>query len=70
MVSRSSIDVIDSIDYRFIDSMIEISSFQFHIIFFSIIKQDIRISPPNSRPNGWTEWAEFFEGTHGYPNID
>ena len=27
-----------------------------------IIKQDIRISVPYSRPNSWTEWAEHFCG--------
>ena len=25
-----------------------------------IIKQDIRIYVPYSRPNGWTDWAEIF----------
>ena len=27
-----------------------------------IIKQDIRLYVPYSRPNGWTDWAEFFCG--------
>ena len=32
-----------------------------------IIKQEIRIYVPYSRPNGWTEWAEFFVDIHGWP---
>ena len=33
-------------------------SWDTHIVFFFyIIKQDIRIYVPYSRPNGWTDWA-------------
>ena len=32
------------------------------LLSFYIIKQDIRIYVPYSRPNSWTEWAEFFCG--------
>ena len=31
-----------------------------------IIKQDIRIYVTNSRPNGWTEWAEIFVDTQWF----
>ena len=30
--------------------------------YIYIIKQDIRIYVPYSRPNGWTDWAEIFCG--------
>ena len=30
-----------------------------------IIKQDIRIYVPYSRPNGWTDWAEILWGHSG-----
>ena len=30
-----------------------------------IIKQDIRIYVPYSRPNCWTDWAEIFRGHSG-----
>ena len=32
---------------------------------FYIIKQDIRLYVPYSRPNGWTDWAEIFCGHSG-----
>ena len=32
-----------------------------HVYIF-IIKQDIRLYVPYSRPNGWTDWAEIFWG--------
>ena len=32
-----------------------------------MVKQDIRINVPYSRPNCWTESAEIFEGTQRYP---
>ena len=31
-------------------------------LFFYIIKQDIRIYVPYSRPNDWTVWTEMFCG--------
>ena len=33
--------------------------------YIYIIKQDIRIYVPYSRPNGWTDWAEIFCGHSG-----
>ena len=33
-----------------------------NILQIYIIKQDIRIYVPYSRPNGWTEWAKIFCG--------
>ena len=35
------------------------------LIYIYIIKQDIRIYVPYSRPNGWTDWAEIFCGHSG-----
>ena len=32
-----------------------------------MIKQDVYIYVAYSRPNGWTDWAEFFADTHGWP---
>ena len=41
-------------------------SWDTHIVFFFyIIKQDIRIYVPYSRPNSCTEWAEFLCGHSG-----
>ena len=37
--------------------------------FYYIIKQDIHIYVPFGRPNGWTEYAEFFVDTHGCPGV-
>ena len=34
-------------------------------VYIYIIKQDIRIYVPYSRPNGWTDWAEIFCGHSG-----
>ena len=34
-----------------------------------IIKQDIRIYVPYSRPNGWTDGLKFFVDTHGWPGV-
>ena len=31
------------------------------------LKQDIRLYVPYSQPNGWTDWAEIFVDTHGWP---
>ena len=32
------------------------------VVYIYTIKQEIRIYVPYSRPNGWTEWAEFVCG--------
>ena len=31
-----------------------------HVEIYYKVRQDIRIYVPSGRPNGWTEWAEFF----------
>ena len=36
--------------------------FSYNPTIIYIIKQDIRIYVPYSRPNGWTDWAEIFCG--------
>ena len=40
---------------------IKINTININVVFY-IIKQDIHIYVPYSRPNGWTEWAEIFCG--------